>query len=191
MGLTSVFAVAPVSTAVALQAIGMTEEQLDAVKRSGAAPWNQFSNLIPYSFDPEKGEVKYINLSYSNPYEIIQQPIYTMFGINEQSDLEKRTTTRKAVDMTTSAFKKLFDPFISEAIIGQAVFEAVRGETRRGSRIWDADVDGPGGVATKMLNHVLQALIPTTFINLKRVEQGLIRQDDATNHRLQVFVLAK
>ena len=183
MGLTSVFAVAPVSTAVALQAIGMTEEQLDAVKRSGAAPWNQFSNLIPYSFDPEKGEVKYINLSYSNPYEIIQQPIYTMFGINEQSDLEKRTTTRKAVDMTTSAFKKLFDPFISEAIIGQAVFEAVRGETRRGSRIWDADVDGPGGVATKMLNHVLQALIPTTFINLKRVEQGLIRQDDATNHR--------
>lgn len=44
-------------------------------------------------------------------------------------------------------------------------------------------MDGPGGVATKMLNHVLQALVPTTFINLKRVEQGLIRQDDATNHR--------
>lgn len=95
MGLTSVFAVAPVSTAVALQAIGMTEEQLDAVKRSGAAPWNQFSNLIPYSFDPEKGEVKYINLSYSNPYEIIQQPIYTMFGINEQSDLENEQRLEK------------------------------------------------------------------------------------------------
>jgi len=183
MGLTSVFAVAPVSTAVALKALGMTEEQLDAIKRNNTAPWNKFSNLIPYSFDPLKGEVKYINLSYSNPYEIIQQPIYTMFGINEQSNLEKRTTKKKATDMAISSFQKLFSPFISEAIIAQAVFEAVRGKTRRGSTIWNADVDGPGGVTSKMFNHVIKALVPTTFVNLKRVEQGFIRQDDATNHR--------
>ena len=183
MGLTSVFAVAPVSTAVALKMLGMTEEQLDAVKRNNTAPWNQFANLIPYSFDPNKGEVKYINLSYSNPYEIIQQPLYTMIGINEQSDLEKKNTVRKAWDMTKGSFSKLMNPFVSEAIIGQAVAEALNGETRTGRKIYNLDKDGVFGSAYKMFNHVLTALVPTTFVNLKRVEQGAIRQDDAANHR--------
>ena len=183
MGLTSVFAVAPVSTAVALKMLGMTEEQLDSIKRNNTAPWNQFANLIPYSFDPTKGEVKYINLSYSNPYEIIQQPLYTMIGINEQSNLEKKNTTRKAFDIMQGAFSKLLNPFVSETIIGQAVFEALAGKTRTGRKLWNLDKDGVFGVSHKMLNHVLTALVPTTFVNLKRVEQGMIKQDDATNHR--------
>ena len=186
MGLTSVFAAAPVATAVALKAVGITEEQMEAVKRSLAAPWNKFANLIPYSYtnDPKKGPVvKYINLSYSNPYEIIQQPILTLMGRGTQSDLENKESGTKALEQMFYALDKLLDPFLSEAIISQALLEAKAGETRRGSNIWNYEKDGVGGVAFKSFMHILKALVPTTFVNLSKIEQGAIRQDNATNHR--------
>ena len=186
MGLSSVFAIAPVSTAVALKSLGMTEEQLDAIKRSLAAPWNKFSNLIPYSFsnDPVKGPVvKYVNVSYSNPYEIIQQPFLTLFGKNTQSKLEAKNTERAATEQFFAALDKLLDPFISESIIYQALMEAKNGKTRRDRTIWSETRDEPHEIFFKSFMHIIKALIPTTFVNLRKIEQGAIRQDDATNHR--------
>ena len=186
MGLTSVFAVGPVATITALKALGMTEEQLDAIKRNLTAPWNKFANLIPYSYknDPEKGPiVKYVNISYSNPYEIIQQPLLTLMGKANQGELEAKETDRIAMEQLFAAMDKLFDPFISESIIFQALLEAKNGETRRGSSIWNLERDGVGGVAFKSMMHILKALTPTTFMNLSKIEQGVLKQDDPTNHR--------
>ena len=186
VGLTNVFAIGPVSTAVALKGLGMTEEQMDAIKRNNTAPWNRFAQLVPYSFKPDGPdgpEIKYINLSYSNPYEILQQPLYILMGSATQGKLEAKESERVAFDALTAAFLKLLDPFASDAIIGQAMEEAVTGKTKTGRALWNLDVDGVLGVGNKMFNHIILALLPTTFVNLKRVEQGLIKQDDATNHR--------
>ena len=186
VGLTSTFAIPVVSVNVAMNALGMNEEQMDALRRNNTAPWNRYANLLPYSYKKKKDgnvEVKYINISYSNPYDILQKPVTAMFNSIHKSSIEKQGVLRTTRNAVMESLNEILSPFISDAIIGQAIKEAIRGKTDRGSRIWNDYYDGPFEAGQKALYHVLKALTPTTFVNLSRLEQGLVRQDDDTNHR--------
>ena len=103
-------------------------------------------------------------------------------GSATQGKLEAKESERVAFDALTAAFLKLLDPFASHAIIGQAIEEAVTGKTKTGRSLWNLDIDGVLEVGNNMFNHILLALLPTPFVNLKSVEQGLLKQEHATNH---------
>ena len=65
---------------------GTTLEELDAYKRSFAAPWNKDSILLPMTKWKE-GKGKAINFSYFSPYEVIQKPFSSLITEIEQGKL--------------------------------------------------------------------------------------------------------
>jgi hypothetical protein len=53
------------------QLTGVTEDLMDRAKRSFVPIYEKNSTLIPMSAPDENGNFKYINFSYSNPYDAL------------------------------------------------------------------------------------------------------------------------
>ena len=59
---------------------GATDEQVQAYKRSFAAPWEKNADLIPIRTDKDGNIVEFYNYSYTNPYEYLRSPISAVFN---------------------------------------------------------------------------------------------------------------
>ena len=72
--------------AIANFVTGNSEEQWEAYKRSGAAPWDQNSNLI--GILPWKdGESAAINFSYFSPYDVLERPVQAALSMAHKQDI--------------------------------------------------------------------------------------------------------
>jgi hypothetical protein len=54
---------------------GVGQDIMDSFQRSFAPEYQKNSTLIPLTKPDENGKFKYVNFSYSNPYNSILQPI--------------------------------------------------------------------------------------------------------------------
>ena len=74
------------ATTVANYLTGAKEEQWDAYGRSGAAPWDQNSNLM--GIEPWKdGESAAINMSYFSPYDVLQRPLEAFITMADKQNI--------------------------------------------------------------------------------------------------------
>ena len=67
-------------TKAGLALTGSDEEQLNAYKRSFAAPSEKNATLIPTSTDAQGNITGFINYSYTNPYDYLQRPVQALFN---------------------------------------------------------------------------------------------------------------
>lgn len=58
--------------------MGVTNEQLDAIRESFVAPWNKSGPLVPVAkeIDGDKVVYKFVNFAYQSPYDVIAAPYY-------------------------------------------------------------------------------------------------------------------
>jgi hypothetical protein len=123
------------ATKIALSCLGKKKEDVDALKKF-APNYQQDSMLMPISFDPKTHNVKYIDLSFSDPFDIYRQPINAFmsekqldaglakavanlignfFGISVPVDVainmisNKRTTGQAITNPQASTAKKISD----------------------------------------------------------------------------------
>ena len=73
-GVTTTVGVPAGLTATALAMTGADQEQLDAYKRSFAAPWEKTATMIPTGTDAAGNITGLYNFSYTNPYDYLQKP---------------------------------------------------------------------------------------------------------------------
>ena len=59
---------------------GADDEQVQAYKRSFAAPWEKNADLIPMRTDKDGNIVEFFNYTYTNPYEYLRSPISAVFN---------------------------------------------------------------------------------------------------------------
>jgi len=120
---------------IALSSLGKKKEDVDALKKF-APNYQQDSMLMPISFDPKTHNVKYIDLSFSDPFDVYRQPINAFnsekrldvglakaaanlignfFGVSVPVDVainvisNKRTTGQAIANPQASTAKKLYD----------------------------------------------------------------------------------
>jgi hypothetical protein len=160
---------------------GVNQDAMDAYQRSFAPQYEKNSTLIPLSAPDSKGDFKYTNFSYSNPYNSILQPINAVLkaygdGVLNQDSVDKiimNALFYNPVTRRPGALTEFFTPFIDESIGTERALDIIvrGGETRTGKKIYYSQ-DSLSTRISKGLGHLFEALEPGAVTSAKRIYDG-------------------
>ena len=137
----------------------VTEDEIQAL-RQFVPEWSKNSTLIPIKTDD--GELRYIDFSHSNAYDVIARPYRTLVNniiAGEQTD---QTLLSGFVNGVNEAGAEIMNPFISESIWTEAVTDlTVRGgRTSEGRQLYTEQTPAGNKAAIRFL-HLGIALAPS------------------------------
>jgi hypothetical protein len=179
MGAATTFYVLPNALSkFAYQATGVTEEEMEAYKRSLAAPWERNARLIPTGRDKD-GLPTYINYSYTNPYDMLES-VFVSANNKIDEGLQKGTDPERIVyDAAMASLSQLVNPFTEESIAYAKIRDVLprqsenpiintvtqfiggrEGQTVTGARVYNPEED-LGTQVAKSFAHIMDALIPS------------------------------
>ena len=164
---------------------GITNEQIEAYKRSLSAPWDSRAAIIPIN-KWKDGVGKAINFSYFSPYDVVKQPFSAALKTLEEGKLKQKDVSTYAFNAFLNPFAdgflgKLLDPFISEAIFFEKVSDVLPagfivggrgGETSTGKKIYSITDDEPTAFM-KSLVHIIEGVQPTAITTAGKLVAGL------------------
>ena len=164
------------------QITGVTKDKIEAFQRSAAPAYQKNATLIPLTEPNSKGEFDYFNFSYSNPYDSLIRPINAVLNAYANGQLTQASADQVVFNAlfgdrltrTPGAFSEFFDPFVSESIGAEAVFDIVfrGGETRDGKKIF-FEQDGALETIDKSLAHLFTQLEPGANRSIRRIYKGV------------------
>ena len=163
---------------IASELTGVTLEELDAYKRSFAAPWNKNSILLPMD-KWIKGKGKAINFSYFSPYDVVQRPFEAFFATWKEGKLSN--DKRRDIFLSTmgATLHELFDSFVSEPIGYERIIDVLpRGQFGRGGQkkaggFVYSDTDSPGDIWNKSFAHVLEGIEPGVLTTGGKIKSAI------------------
>jgi len=170
-------------SAIAQNLTGITTEQIDAYKRSLAAPWNSRAAILPINTWKD-GKGKAINFSYFSPYDVVTQPVRAALKTLEEGKLKQRDAEDVAFNLFLGAdgpVRKLVDPFVSESIALEKISDVIPrglivggrgGETKTGSKVYSPTDDGPTKFM-KSFAHIIKGVRPTAIDTGDKIIKGL------------------
>lgn len=169
LGASTTFAAMPVGlSAMAYELSGVSEEEMEAYKRSGAASWEKNSRLIPTGRD-EDGKIKYINYSYSNPYDLLERSIQTVLNEVETGRQMNRDTGEVVLRAGYNAMRESFNSFLAPSIMTNKMADVApramlgrEGRTETGSRVYNPQ-DSVGDKMAKSFAHVIDGIMPSAL----------------------------
>ena len=137
----------------------VTKDELDALRRF-VPEWSKNSTLIPIRDDD--GELRYIDFSHSNAYDIISRPLRTVVNNIQQGDLTDEQLLTGFVNGVTEASAEIMNPFISESIWTEATADLIirGGRTADGRRLYTEQTSAGDKAAIRFL-HLGNALAPS------------------------------
>jgi hypothetical protein len=164
------------------QITGVSKDKIEAFQRSAAPVYQKNATLIPLTKPDEKGEFKYFNFSYSNPYDSLVRPVNAVLNAYATGKLTDATADQiffnaafgDRLTNAPGAFAEFFDPFVSESIGTEAIVDIFvrEGETRDGKKIF-FDKDNSLEKIDKSLSHLFAQLEPGANRSVRRVYKGL------------------
>lgn len=186
IGFSSAIAAGKVAQETAMNLVGVSEEQLNALRESFVAPWHRSGPLIPVSVDKEgeKTKYKFINFAYQSPYDVLSAPYYAAMGQISKGRFEEKELDDimfKAFfgdETGPGAFTALLSPFISESIITEKIADiTVRGgRTKTGRKIYSEEEDASDQMV-KGLVHILEGLNPGALTQVTNMARGIAGEE--------------
>jgi len=172
-GAATTFGIMPLAVSeFAYQVSGISEEQMEAYQRSFAPPWEKNARLVPIGVD-EKGNIQYVNYSYSNPYDLLERMATAAINEYQAGNLEGRNIAVNLFNTFSESLGELTAPFSGEAIIFGALRDVANpdsenvfvkipssviggrgGKTETGSKVYSPQ-DSFGDKIAKSFNHVI------------------------------------
>jgi hypothetical protein len=151
---------------------GSDQEQIDAYKRSFAAPWEKTATMIPTETDAAGNITGFINYSYTNPYDFLQRPVKAVLNAVSEGDRNEASLMNIAANATTDAIGEMADPFVSPSLGFNALLEARQGRTDTGKIIYN-ESDTLGDRSLKQAIHVFNAIAPTALpVTIQKDAEG-------------------
>lgn len=156
---------------------GISPEEMRAYQRSVAPNWERNALLLPIGRD-EDGKIKYVNFSYSNPYDLMSRIAIGALNRAETERMRGKNTAEIVWSATNEALAEFFNPFTDEAIATAALRDVLDPRTEIvGLKQVSTLVGGRGGVtlsgakvynpqesatdkAVKSFTHILGTLMP-------------------------------
>jgi hypothetical protein len=122
--------------------------------------WSKNSTLVPIRTDD--GELRYVDFSHSNAYDVIARPFRTLVNNIIAGEATDQTLLSGFVDGVNQAGAEIMNPFISESIWTEAVTDlTVRGgRTSEGRQLYTEQTPAGNKAAIRFL-HLGIALAPS------------------------------
>jgi hypothetical protein len=159
-GMATTLVVVPTTVVEGAKAVyDVTEDEIAAL-RQFVPEWSKNSTLVPIRTDD--GELRYIDFSHSNAYDVIARPYRTLVNNIIAGEATDQTLLSGFVDGVNQAGAELMNPFISESIWTEAVTDlTVRGgRTAEGRQLYTDQTPAGNKAAIRFL-HLGIALAPS------------------------------
>ena len=161
---------------------GITQEQMDAYRRSFSAPYQKNSQLLPVSAMGEDGNFKVNDFSFFNPVAYNTVGIRAILNAYNDGKLNEKTSGEIAMDAIfgnpldnqPGILNEYLNPFFGESLAGERFGDVLLrgGSTRSGKKVFyptDDDVEK----IDKGINHVIGAFEPGFLSSAKKVYYGV------------------
>ena len=184
MGATTV--AVPAATAEAFAAIyDVTDEEREALRRY-VADWSKNSTLLPIK--DEEGNFKYVDFSHANAYDTLVRPIQTILNQVADGRNDEDGMMDDFIAGMFGSMKEFAQPFISESIWTEAVTDIIArgGRTRDGFQVFNPQ-DTSGDKAYKIMAHLVEAQMPFSLNQLKRLDQSIESVDVLQKGKIDKF----
>jgi len=161
----------------------VTEDEINALRRF-VPEWSKNSTIVPIRDDD--GELRYIDFSHSNAYDVIARPFNTLLNNILTAQQDDRTLLSGFVRGVDEAGSELMNPFISESIWTEAVNDLVSrgGRTKEGRRLYTEQTPVGDRVKIRFL-HLGEALAPS-YKQYQRLIQASTRTPTKRGEQLDV-----
>ncbi len=166
MGVTT--AAVPYATVEMTKALyNVSQDEINAMRRY-VADWSKNSTLVPLRDKDNK--LKYIDFSHANAYDTISRPVQAVINAVQAGEQDKDGIMDDFLKGTITATKELGEPFISESIWSEALFDLFlrKGKKRGGGRVWNDD-DTEGTKFSKGIGHLVEAQMPFSAKQFERL----------------------
>ena len=161
----------------------VTEDELQALRRF-VPEWSKNSTIIPIR--TEDGELKYMDFSHSNAYDVIGRPFRTLMNNIQEGEQNGEQLLDSFVSGVNEAGAEIMNPFISESIWTEAVTDlTVRGgRTAEGRQLY-TDETSAGDKAAIRFRHLGNALAPS-YKQFQRIYQASTKTPTKRGDMLEV-----
>ena len=161
IGMATTLTVVPTATVEGAKLFyDVTEDEIEAL-RQFVPEWSKNSTLVPVR-DDNTGELKYIDFSHSNAYDLVSRPFRNLaLSINDatQNDESVLAGFARGID---DAVIELASPFVAESIWTEALGDIVgRGGRTRDGRMLYTDQTSFGDKKAIQFRHLMEALAPS------------------------------
>jgi hypothetical protein len=146
-------------TTLGLTLTGSDRDQLDAYRRSFAAPWDKTATLVPLATDDQGKITQMINFSYTNPYDYLSRPISRLIAEVEEGNVKEEDLINSLSQGMVFGIGELVSPFGTPSIASKLMYESFTGQTETGRRLYRAS-DTFGDKLTKGFVHNLEGIAP-------------------------------
>ena len=168
----------------------VTEEEINAM-RQFVPDWSRNSTLVPIR-DEDTGELKYIDFSHSNAYDLIGRPFRTLANEIIRAEKDGDTILKGFMTGAEEAVTEVAAPFIDESIWTEAsadislypLLPGRQGRTRDG-RVLYTDQTPPGDRLAIKFRHLMEALAPS-YKQYIRVGQAVTDSPTKTGDILEL-----
>ena len=155
----------------------VSDEEMEALRKF-VPEWSKNSTLVPTGRD-EKGNIKYMDFSYSNAYDFLTRPYRAVENALAQTDASNESLKEALGKGLTDGIAEIMQPFTSESIFIEGLVDSTirRGIGRDGRRVWK-EQDDPLVKVGKGVLHVGETLTPGSIAQLKRLGQAATGKTD-------------
>ena len=161
----------------------VTEDEMKALRRF-VPEWSKNSTILPIRTD--NGELKYIDFSHSNAYDVIGRPFKTLINSIQDGTENGEQLLESFVHGVNEAGGEIMNPFISESIWTEAATDLTirRGRTQEG-RLLYTDETSAGDKAAIRFRHLGNALAPS-YKQFQRLLQASTKTPTKRGDMLEV-----
>ena len=183
-GMATTLTAVPIAATEGAKALyDVTEEEIDAMRRF-VPDWSKNSTLIPVRLDD--GELRYIDFSKSNAYDLMARPFRTLMNNLQDADVNGDTLLEGFSSGVIEASGEIMNPFISESIWTEAMADLIirGGRTSEGKQLY-TDQTAIGDKLAIQFMHLGNALAPSYKQGL-RIGQASFGIPDKRGETLQI-----
>ena len=184
LGLATFTTAAPVALTEGAKALyDISQDELDALRRF-VPEWSKNSTLIPIR--TEDGDLRYVDFSHSNAYDVIARPLRTILNNIQDGQMNDQQILASFVNGVNEAGAEIMNPFISESIWTEAAGDlTVRGGVTKDGRRLYTDQTSAGDKAAIRFLHLGNALAPS-YKQFVRLAQAATETPTARGETLDV-----
>ena len=183
-GMATVLTVVPTAAVEGAKALyDVTEDEMKALRRF-VPEWSKNSTILPIRTDD--GELKYVDFSHSNAYDVIGRPFKTLINSIQDGTENGEQLLESFVRGVNEAGAEIMNPFISESIWTEAATDLTirRGRTQEG-RLLYTDETSAGDKAAIRFRHLGNALAPS-YKQFQRLLQASTKTPTKRGDMLEV-----